>query len=222
MFPSYTRGVTSLASAERNRLCDLALVVGPDAPTLSGEWTVRDLFAHLLVRESHPASVGILVKPVERLLDKAQESAAQQDFATLVDKVRQGPPLWSPFAVPVLGSLANIAEYAVHHEDVRRAQDSWEPRHLSRAEQDVLWRLVRTVGRGLGAQSPVGVVAERTDVPGARARVRRRPGSAGDVVVRGEPLEVLLLLYGRQAHSVVELDGDPADVARLTGADLGI
>ncbi len=136
--------------------------------------------------------------------------------------MRKGPPAYSPFALPVLGGLANIAEYAVHHEDVRRAQESWQPRTLAAGEQDVLWRLVRTLGRGLGARSPVGVVAQRSDVPGARARVRRTPRSAGDVVVRGEPLEVLLLLYGRQDHSVVELDGDPADVARLTGADLGL
>ena len=214
--------MTSLAAAERNRLCDLALVVGPDAPTLSGEWTVRDLFAHLVVREAHPASVGIVVKPLEPLLDKAQSKIANQDFEALVARVRSGPPLWSPFAVPLLGSLANIAEYAVHHEDVRRAQESWEPRELSRREQDVLWRLVHTVGRGLGVQSPVGVLAERSDEPGARARVRRAPGSAGDVVVRGTPLEILLVLYGRQDHSVVEYDGDPADVARLSGADLGL
>jgi uncharacterized protein (TIGR03085 family) len=214
--------VTSLASAERNRLCDLALVVGPDAPTLSGEWTVRDLLAHLVVREGHPASIGILVKPLAGLLDKAQAKVADQDFGALVDRVRQGPPLWSPFAVPLLGGVANIAEYAVHHEDVRRAQATWEPRHLSRGEQDVLWRLVRTIGRGLGAQSPVGVVAERTDVAGARARVRPTPGSAGEVVVRGTPLEILLVLYGRQDHSVVEYAGDPADVARLAGADLGL
>ncbi|GAA1942114.1 TIGR03085 family metal-binding protein [Nocardioides marmoribigeumensis] len=214
--------MTSLATAERNRLCDLALVAGPDAPTLCGDWTVRDLLAHLVVRESHPASVGILVKPAERLLESAQARVAREDFRSLVERVRSGPPVWSPFAVPVLGGLANIAEYTVHHEDVRRAQDSWVPRHLSQGEQDVLWRLVRTVGRGLGARSPVGVVAERADVAGARTRVRRRPGSAGDVVVRGTPLEVLLVLYGRQDHSVAAYDGDPADVARLTGADLGI
>ena len=222
MFPSYTRAVTSFAAAERRRLCDLALEVGPDAPTLSGSWTVRDLVAHLIVREGHPASAGIMLPPLAQVLERAQDRVAAEDFESSVARLRKGPPLWSPFALPVLGALANIAEYAVHHEDVRRAQETWEPRDLPRGEQDTLWRLVRTLGRGLGVQAPVGVLAERSDAAGARARVRRAPGSRGDVTVRGTPLELLLFLYGRQAHSVVDLDGDPADVAALTGADLGI
>lgn len=213
--------MTSLASAERARLCDLALEVGPDARTLCGEWTVHDLFAHLYVRERHPAAAGILVRPLASRLEKAQESAAQEDFASLVERVRKGPPLWSPFAVPIAGGIANIAEYFVHHEDVRRAQETWEPRELSARSQETLWLLVRTLGRGLGVQSPVGVVAERSDKRG-RARVRPAPRRAGDVVLRGTPAEIVLFLYGRQPQSVVELDGDPGDVARLTGASLGL
>jgi uncharacterized protein (TIGR03085 family) len=215
--------VTSLAAAERDRLCDTALRAGPDAPTLCGEWTVRDLLAHLVVREGNPvAGLGIFLPPLEGLAERAQARVAARDFDRLVERVRSGPPLLSPFSVPVVGSLANIAEYAVHHEDVRRAADGWEPRTLAPGEQDTLWRLVRTAGRGLGVQAPVGVVAERSDAAAPPVRLRRAPGSAGTVTVRGEPLEVLMLLYGRQAQSAVDLDGDPADVARLTGADLGI
>ncbi len=215
--------MTSLAAAERARLCDLSLEAGPDAPTLCGDWTVRDLLAHLVVREGHPvAAAGIFVPRLERLLDPVQERVAAQDFAALVAQVRSGPPLLSPFAVPVLGGLANLAEYVVHHEDVRRATEGWTARELTPGEQDTLWRLVRTLGRGLGARSPVGIVAERSDATGARARVRRRARTGADVTVRGTPLEVLLFLYGRQPQSVVDLAGDPDDVARLTGADLGI
>jgi uncharacterized protein (TIGR03085 family) len=221
LFPSYTSAVTSLAATERAALCALALEVGPDAPTLCGDWTVRDLVAHLLVRERHPAAAGILVRPLERRLEEAQSRAARTDFAELVEQVRKGPPLWSPFAVPVLGGIANIAEYFVHHEDVRRAQETWAPRDLPSSSQATLWHLVRTLGRGLGVQSPVGVVAERSDARG-RARVRPAPRATGDVVVRGTPAEIVLFLYGRQPQSVVELDGDAGDVARLTGADLGL
>ena len=45
----------SLARRERHALCDLALTLGPDAPTLCGDWTVAELVAHLLVRETQPA-----------------------------------------------------------------------------------------------------------------------------------------------------------------------
>lgn len=41
-----------LARRERHQLCDLALQVGPDAPTLCDGWTVFDLIAHLVVREN--------------------------------------------------------------------------------------------------------------------------------------------------------------------------
>ena len=44
----------SPARAERAALCDLFLEVGPDAPTLCGAWTTRDLAAHLVVRERRP------------------------------------------------------------------------------------------------------------------------------------------------------------------------
>ena len=43
-----------LARRERHELCDLALTVGEDAPTLCGDWIVKDLVVHLLVRENRP------------------------------------------------------------------------------------------------------------------------------------------------------------------------
>ena len=69
----YGAAVTSdLDLRERAELCDLFEELGPDAPTLSGEWRTLQLAAHLVVRESHPASAGILVKPLERLLERAR------------------------------------------------------------------------------------------------------------------------------------------------------
>ena len=43
--------MTSLAESERALFADLLAEVGPDAPTLCGDWTTRDLAAHLVVRE---------------------------------------------------------------------------------------------------------------------------------------------------------------------------
>lgn len=213
--------MTSFAARERALLCDLAELVGPDAPTLSGEWTVRDLVSHLLVRERHPAAVGIVVSPLAGWHDAEVDKGARDDFESLVDRLRAGPPFWSPFALPVLGDLANVAEYFVHHEDVRRAGDGWEPRGLDPDDQDLLWKVVLTLGRTVGAQAPVGVVAVRTDADG-RATVRRPRRGTGTVEVRGTPEEIVLFLYGRQDQARVELDGEPDDVARLSGASLGL
>ena len=46
--------VTSLARTERAALADLLAQLGPDEPTLCGDWTTRDLAAHLAIRERRP------------------------------------------------------------------------------------------------------------------------------------------------------------------------
>ena len=50
------------ASRERAALVNTMRDVGPDAPTLCGDWTVRDLAAHLVIRERRPdAAAGIMI-----------------------------------------------------------------------------------------------------------------------------------------------------------------
>jgi uncharacterized protein (TIGR03085 family) len=211
--------VTSLAASERALLCDTAEQVGPDAPTLCGDWTVRDLLVHLIVREGSPAAVGIMVKPLGGLLDQAARRLEGHEFDRLVARVRQGPPVWSPFALPKVGPMLNTLEYFVHHEDIRRAQPGWEPRSLPRRTEDTIWGAARHAGKGIVAKSGagVGVVAERTDT-GDRMTLS---SSSPVVTVRGLPSEVTLFLFGRTAQARVELDGAPEDVARLEGAALG-
>jgi uncharacterized protein (TIGR03085 family) len=210
--------MSRLARTERAALCDLALDLGPDAPTLSGDWTVRDLVVHLLVREGHPAAVGIVVPPLAPLTDHVSRSLAGRDFAGLVARLRKGPPFWSPFGLGPLDSMLNTVEFFVHHEDIRRAQTDWGPRELSEQDQETLWRLGRVAGKGLVRSAKVGVVLERSDTS-EREVLKNAPGA---VVVRGLPAELVLFVYGRQAQSRVELEGADSDIAALTGADLGI
>lgn len=210
--------MTRLARTEREALCDLALELGPDAPTLSGEWTVKDLVVHLLVREGSPAAVGIVVAPLARLTESASARLARNDLPVLVERLRQGPPLYSPFRIGVVDRMANTLEYFVHHEDIRRAQAEWEPRDLDRRVQDALWKAIRVAGKALVRSASVGVTLERTDTS-ERAALKEAPAA---VVVRGLPAELVMFVYGRQDQARVELDGAPSDVAALTGADLGI
>ena len=51
--------MTRMARTERDALCDLALQLGESEPTLCGDWSVKDLVVHLLVRERSPAAAGI-------------------------------------------------------------------------------------------------------------------------------------------------------------------
>jgi uncharacterized protein (TIGR03085 family) len=210
--------MSPLARTERAALCDLALDVGPDAPTLSGEWTVKDLVVHLLIREGSLAAIGIVVHPLSGLTDMASRRLARQDLPVLVQRLRQGPPRYSLFAVPALDKMLNMLEFFVHHEDIRRAQEGWEPRELPRKPQDALWKAIRVAGKGLVRSAKVGVVLERSDT-GEQAVLKDSPTR---VVVRGLPAELVMFAYGRQAQARVELEGTETDVAALTGADLGI
>src|SRR3954452_8376300 len=187
---------------ERAELADLLDALGPDAPTCCAGWTTAHLAAHLVVRDRRPdAMLGLGVEAVagdgplpswtHRLEDRLRESTP---FPKVVAQLRSGPPLWSPMAWPGGRSL-NPTEFAIHHEDARRAQPGWVPRVLPAADQDALWSAVAFFGRRVRG----GVVLRRTDVDG----VERRIGDGGRMLA-GEPMELLLWTSGR------------CDVARVT------
>ena len=213
--------VTTLAGAERAALCDLLERSGPDAPTLCGDWTTRDLAAHLVVRERRPDSLpGIRIRALTGHTESVQASYAGRDYAELVRLVRTGPGLLSPFALPGVDTALNTTEYAVHHEDVRRAATGWEPRRVPATAQDSFWKVVSARSamtfRSLGCR----VELRRSDRPEADA-VSRGSGES-TVVLTGEPLEMLMFVFGRREHALVEVSGDPEAVAALNGADLGV
>lgn len=206
----------TLARRERQDLCDLALDLGPDEPTLCGEWTTRDLLAHLFVREHRPLSAaGILVPPLERLTEAAMERAARRPYDDLVSAVRS--PGLTPFALKPVEVIANTLEYLVHHEDVRRAQPAWEPRDLDPDDLDVAWRAIRMAGRGLVRPAGVPVSIRRTDTDD-RATLR---GGEPSVTVSGPVVELVLVLYGRDQVRDLAFDGPDELVAKVRGASLG-
>lgn len=204
------------AQAERDALCDLLLETGPDAATLCSGWTTRDLAAHLVIRENRPdAALGIVLPPVAPWTGRVQSDTAQQDFASLVQAVRQGPPRWSPQALAPVDGATNTIEFFVHHEDVRRAQDGWEPRELDAAASDQLWSRLRDGSRWLLRRSPVGVMATPTDGPDAGREVRLR---GGEPVVRlvGPVGEIVLACYGRLTRGLEVRGGGPEVTAFLS------
>ncbi|WP_265446825.1 TIGR03085 family metal-binding protein [Flexivirga meconopsidis] len=213
--------MTDFAQSERAGLADTFLQVGPDAPTLSGDWTARDLAAHLVVRESRPdAAAGMFVSPLRGHLESVQAKVAAQPWEQLVEKVRSGPPRLSIFGLPRVDELANLGEFFVHHEDVLRAGDHGDARRqLPDGEQTALWGVLPRLGRLTLRDSRVGVVAES---PGHGRRTLRPPrDDHGNVVLTGAPGEVLLYIYGRQPVTDVQLDGADRDVAAFGEATLG-
>ena len=207
-----------VARAERQELCDLFLDVGPDAPTLCAGWTTRDLAAHLVVRESRPdAALGIVIKPLSGHADAVQAKVAMRPWPDLVRDVRTGPPMLSPFRLPGVQGVADPFEFTIHHEDVRRARPDWAPRLLPAAEHDVLWHRLARAGRLLARSSPVGIALRRSDTGELAVAASRTPS----VTLVGEPLELLLRLYGRR-ESLVDVEGPESAVASFETARFGV
>lgn len=206
-----------MARRERHDLCDLALALGADAPTLCGDWDAKDLVAHLLVRENRPlGAAGIVVPLLAGLTERDMARTVRRDFAVLVDKLRD--PGFTPYALPGLEQLLNTVEYFVHHEDLRRAQPGWEPRELAPADEARLWSAIRVVGRGLVRSAGVPVQIRRSD-DGATATLRR---GTDPVVLTARPGEIVLFLFGRDQVHALELEGPEDRVAALRGADRGV
>ena len=207
-----------MSQTERSELCDLALQVGGDQPTLCEDWTVKDLVVHLLVREGSPAALGIALPAFAGYNQRVSRRVGRHDLSVLVEKLRHGPPTLTPYAVPKVDELANTLEFFVHHEDIRRAQPDWSPRTLGDDAEKLLWSMTRTAGKRLTRRSPVGVTIENS-VTGSQAMLKE---GSDTVTVRGLPSEVALFVFGRKAQARVDLLGDGDAVARLRTTSLGI
>lgn len=207
-------GTVTLARRERAALADLLDEVGPDAPTLCAGWTTRELVAHLVLRESHPAATGIAVPALAHWTESKQHALAAQPYPSLVARFRGGPPLISPLRLPKADSLANTFEHFVHQEDVRRAGAEWEPRPLTERDQGVLWSQLRARLRLFVRGAPVAV---RVVAPGFGEATVGGGDGADTVTLTGPPGELVLYLHGRRERALVEVSG--ADTARAAWAE---
>ncbi len=213
----------NLAQVHRQALCDAAVEVGADAATLCEGWAVRDLLAHLVVRDSRPdAGITMAIPLLAKHGRAVHARLAVSDFGALVDKVRSGPPRLSPIAISRIDAAVNTAEFVVHHADIVRAQ----PRQASAtvlpaeaATAEAMWVLVRRAGRVLYRKAPVGVVAVASGH--GRAALRRPRRGYGSVVLTGSPVELLLHAFGRVEHAAVTVSGEDADMSAFADTVLG-
>lgn len=207
----------SVATDERAALCDLLDELGPDQPTLCEGWRTRDLAAHLVVREHRPdAAPGILLSAFAGHTKRVQDGYARRPWRELVDLVRNGPPVWWPTRIPAVDKLVNSIELFVHHEDVRRGQEGWTPREPDARRDAALWAGLKRAGKMTLRRTPVGLVLAR---PGGESIVVKRGPST--VTVTGEPGELLLFAFGRDAARV-EFDGEQSAIAAVQGLSRGL
>jgi len=207
-----------VVQAERGALCDTLLELGPDAPTLCDPWRTRDLAAHLVLRDHRPdLASGMWFGPLEGRMERGQAAIAAGDYPALVEKVRSGPPWWSPSRLDRVDALLNTAELIVHHEDALRGDGAVGPRReaperISRAALSALRRSASLMFR----RADVGV---RLVAPGAEPITSK---GTPVVTVTGDPVELLLVAFGRMRVADVAFEGAPADVEALKRARLGV
>jgi len=208
----------SFAQQERESLCDLFLERGAGAPTLCEGWLTADLAAHLVVRERRPDSgPGLVWPPLAGYTDKVRRAVRDRTpWANLVQTVRRGPPLLlRPF-----DNAMNTVEFFIHLEDVRRAEDGWEPRAISPAMADALWA---RIGPGAMAKEVAATIVITS--PGRADKSSDNGQSSGPgprLVLAGDPGELTMFAAGRQGAARVEITGDATLASQLRTAALGI
>jgi uncharacterized protein (TIGR03085 family) len=206
-----------LDATERAELCDLFVASGPDAPTLCEGWTTLDLAAHLVIREHDPRS-GLAILGGDRfagLERKLMDGARAKGYASLVERLRSGPPA-VPWRVPGLRPLLNTNEWFIHHEDVRRANGQG-PR--DRPDIDAaLWPMVRRMAPMMLRRVKGAGVA--LAAPGHGEVPARGPGPSARI--EGGPQELALFLFGRRSAAQVEISGPDDALAAVDAAKLGI
>jgi uncharacterized protein (TIGR03085 family) len=142
---------------------------------------------------------------------------ATHGYSGTVELVRTGPP-FGPMKIPPVRYVANLIEFFVHHEDVRRPA-GFEPRTDRRDLDDALWAM-------LGRMAPLMV--RRAAVKGVEIRLARTGGdersygSGAPVTIEGTAQELVLELYGRRGAAQVEYSGPAEAVARVRAASFGI
>jgi uncharacterized protein (TIGR03085 family) len=204
------------AQRERAALVETIRSIGPDAPTLCGDWTTRDLAAHLVVREGRlDTTPGIAVPFLAGYTEKVRLQVAEStDWDDLLDKIASGPPIFSPFKL--LDPVANMGEMFIHHEDVRRAQTGWEPRALDDGT-------VRSLSRGLPimARLSLAKAPARVSLRTPQGKTLVTVGRGPELTVTGEPQELLLFISGRDAARLT-FDGDAATVDAVRSSRRGL
>lgn len=217
----------------RNDLVTVLERVGPGLPTLCEGWNTEHMLAHLILRETRPdVAAGVILPPLSRRTEAKTEELAEelsngQAFSRGVTDFESARPLTRRNAS--VDENVNYLEYIVHREDILRGSAQAVEMNSGRAadeeEQAKIWAalvkrapmmskdypdgltLVGTDAQGAPryGTSVVRKSAESSRVSGLVQKVVRSPRTGDAVVLTGEPLELLMYLFGRRDAANVEV-----------------
>lgn len=208
---------SALVTSERTALLDALAAAGPSAPTLCEGWETRHLAAHLLLRESKPTlAAGVVGGPLETRTERhtnqlADELTGNSRYEKAIRDFEELPGyLHMRTRFPGLDEAMNLVEYFVHTEDVRRASladgEQPAPRVLAEGVQEKMWKVLRARSRLMaGKKYPQGLVLEAPGYSPAVHTVIAPPAGQVATVLTGEPGELVLYMFGREAAARVEV-----------------
>jgi uncharacterized protein (TIGR03085 family) len=206
---------------ERLALCDLFEELGADVPTLLKGWTAKDLAAHIVLRERDLIAGPCLLLPglFQRFAERRRVRLAERrEFEWLVARIRSGPPPGF-FRIGWVRSFPNLNEFFVHHEDVRRANGLGPRDSLPPELETALWRNIRQGSRYLSRRLREAGLEIQWAGTDERMTVREAEPSAR---LSGQPGELLLYIFGRQAAARVEATGPATAVATVHRTHFGM
>lgn len=205
----------SPAASERAALLALMSTLGPSAETLCEGWMTHEMAAHLVARERRPQALpGIVFARLHPVTEFYEHRQATRTYDELLGDLQSGPPLWSAARWSDAGELA---EWYVHHEDVRRPADP-SPRVVSPELDAALWTRLAVFGR-VNTLRARGLGISITTPDGRARRVRRGPQ---EVTVHGTPAELTMWLFGRRGAADVRVEGDAGSVQFAQAVPLGL
>lgn len=214
---TYSSNMTTFAKQERNAICQTLRQLGPDQPTLCQGWSTRDLLVHLIVRENRPdAAIGLFVPFLSSYTESISNKYKEKSFEELISIFENGPKSPSPFSLPKVDELANTFEFLVHHEDILRAQNDYQPRKFSDDVEKFIWSRFTKSAVFFMRKVTVGVVA-KTD----QGTYTLKRGN--DVVtMSGNVIDLVMFAFGRSNKTDIKFEGEPSAVDKLKNSDLSL
>ncbi|MBM7050666.1 MULTISPECIES: TIGR03085 family metal-binding protein [unclassified Rothia (in: high G+C Gram-positive bacteria)] len=207
--PNVPMNDAEIIASERLNLIEYLRGAGPHASTLCEGWQTRHLIAHLVLRESKPlVAAGVMGGPLgQRTEEKTNEYADKLTRAgaydtALFEFAKLHGPLHVRTRNPKADCAMNLLEYFVHTEDVRRAEETWQPRELAPEVESKMWQMLTKGARLMGAKKYAGGLTIKA--PGRSPVTVIKPKNGSATTITGAPGEIALHLFGRE-QAVVEI-----------------
>lgn len=191
---------------ERTALVSTLDVVGPDAPTLAGDWSTTELAQHVAAQDRLKGLPAFAARRLV-LATNIRGTAAYLERPRIAAIVNAGPASWDasmrrlrrppPNALtrhPV--ATITLWEYLVHHEDVRRPASV--PRGPAPDLTTVISWLLRYNRRRLEGTA-IRIVTPESDWSS---------GAEPALTVRGTQGQIVLWLSGRGDMAELQYQGD--------------